>query len=99
MFFRLLIGLQRSLIAIALGRLGMTVDECIEMYCSLMREIFPEKPNSWLTRPWGSSQSSQNAASAATRSLEEKLKDIIVQKLGHGQQDASFEVEDGRCRV
>ena len=65
-----------GLIALMLGRLRMSVDECIEAYIKLSKEIFDDKKSFLEVRRLGGS--AQYAASA----MEEKMKDIIRSKTG-----------------
>ena len=65
-----------GLIALMLGRLRMSVDECIDAYIKLSKEIFDERKSfAGLRRLGGNAQ-----YTAST--MEEKLKDIIRLKTG-----------------
>ena len=61
-----------GIIALMLGRLRMSVDECIDAYINLSKEVFDE-------RTLFAGGSAQYTASA----LEEKMKDIIRLKTGY----------------
>ena len=77
----------------------MSVDECIGFYCALMRDLFPEKPGTWLERRFEFSQNIKGRALLNSQALETKIKELTRHVLGHDQEDARFEHPQGRCNV
>lgn len=83
--------IQHSLIAIMLGRLEMTVDECIEAYGSAMGGVFRKTSR-------GISLKGKVQGRFDTRELEKKIKEFIKSK---GCEDQTLYTEDGstKCKV
>lgn len=69
-----------GLIAILLGRLRLTISECIEAYSVLSEEVFRSKHSieaSFLKLPWRSSRKARFSSTA----LERVMREIIVKAL------------------
>lgn len=83
---------ETSLIAIMLGRLKMTVDECIGAYADFSDEVFQRKHHRVNIRSGGI----QGRFDSST--LEEAVKKIIVNK-GFDENELLFDDQDGACKV
>jgi patatin-like phospholipase/acyl hydrolase len=93
-FFDLICGTSTGgLIALMLGRLRMTVDECIGAYIKLSMEIFGKR-NSFATlkRLGGGAQYS-------ARLLEEKVKNIVKSKTGDADAKMKDPLRNKCCRT
>jgi len=71
-----------GIIALMLGRLRMSVDECIDAYINLSKEVFDDRKS--FPEPRGLGGRAQYAASA----MEERMKDLI--RLKTGDEDAKM---------
>lgn len=94
-----------GILAIALGRLEMDIDECIAFYCDLIKDLFQE-PETWAARTFEYSRSATGRALLSkgkawfnTNTLQSKLKEVIQRKLDHDNQDIQFEGPEGKCKV
>ncbi|KAE8354187.1 phospholipase [Aspergillus coremiiformis] len=81
-----------GLIAIMLGRLEMSVDECIDTYIKLMSSIFKKKRR-WPVNLWGNIRSRFDATK-----LESAIKDVME---SHGANETDLFDDGGErgCRV
>ena len=90
-YFDLICGTSTGgLIALMLGRLRMTVDECIDTYVKLSQDIFGRRNSFALLRRLGGG--AQYSASV----MDQKVKDIVKSKTG----DADEKMRDplkGKC--
>ncbi|KAF8522563.1 acyl transferase/acyl hydrolase/lysophospholipase [Hysterangium stoloniferum] len=82
-----------GLIAIMLGRLKMSADECIQIYQGLIKKIFPAP----LTALQKGSNLAINGEFYNHVTLENAIKDVISQRLG-GDADAKLLSDDG-CKI
>ncbi|KAL8725338.1 MAG: hypothetical protein Q9181_006448 [Wetmoreana brouardii] len=82
-----------GLIAIMLGRLRMTVDQCLEAYKGLSAQVF-EKPTSRLRRSW-------NKYSSSTRqdTLQELFTTLQPAQPSPNEQNRKFKSDAVRCRT
>jgi hypothetical protein len=81
------------LIAIMLGRLEMTVPECIEAYTKLMKQVFEKKEHRSIVGVLGGVKS---------RFSSETLKNAIAQVIEERNMDIGEKLENGtkpECRV
>jgi hypothetical protein len=69
------------LIAIMLGRLEMDVDECIEVYQSLSKEVFASPKNS-MSQAFAAAIQGRIKPKFNGGVLQEQIEDIIEQRLG-----------------
>lgn len=83
---------EASLIAIMLGRLKMTVDECISAYADLSDEVFQKKHHRVNIRAGGIQGRFDSSA------LERAFKEIIVSR-GFDEDELLFDNHDGACKV
>lgn len=81
-----------GLIAIMLGRLKMTVDECISAYADLSDEVFQKKHHRVNIRAGGIQGRFDSSA------LERAFKEIIVSR-GFDEDELLFDNHDGACKV
>ena len=72
-----LIAKTGSIIALMLGRLGMSVTECMNAYVTMSQKVF------------GQPQKLSHREKFDPQDLEEAIKAIVVQKIGH--HDASLQ--------
>ncbi|OGM46186.1 hypothetical protein ABOM_004865 [Aspergillus bombycis] len=79
-----------GLCAIMLGRLGMSVDECIDAYKDFMKEVFT---NSW----WEKAKNLTDATKYNTSKLENVLKGVIEKRTQNG--DEPLLDEGNLCKV
>lgn len=90
--YMVLSGRFSSLIAIMLGRLEMTVTECIAQYDNVMKEVFPET---------GDVKKAFNLATHGefydSTNLEKIIKNLIKDKLGDS--DVDLLDEKGPCKM
>lgn len=90
--YMVLSGRFSSLIAIMLGRLQMTVTECIAQYDNVMKEVFPET---------GDVKKAFNLATHGefydSTNLEKIIKNLIKDKLGDS--DVDLLDEKGPCKM
>ena len=94
--------MTRRLIAIMLGRLEMTIDECIAAYVELSKDIFPKE--SVGKQGWWSSltrlvSAYREKAWFSGEVLERCIKKIIAAQLGPDEVDQQFVTADTRCKV
>lgn len=82
---------EASLIAIMLGRLKMTVDECISAYADLSDEVFQKKHHRVNIRAGIQGRFDSSA-------LERAVKEIIVSK-GFDKDELLFDKHDDACKV
>jgi patatin-like phospholipase/acyl hydrolase len=93
-FFDLICGTSTGgLIALMLGRLRMTVDDCIDAYVDLSREIFGKRNSFALLRRLG------GWAQYSAHLLEEKMKNIIKSKLGDADAKMKDPLRNRCCRT
>jgi len=82
-----------GLIAIMLGRLEMTVEECILAYSQLMKAVFDEK-SSWLPFSWSGSTKAQFDSNRLKKAIEE-----VVVSSGFSKTDLLNDGTDRGCKV
>jgi hypothetical protein len=85
-----------------LGRLEMTVDECIMAYVELSKEIFPEDSigqTGWWPKLKRFTSAYQQKAWFNAQVLEDCLKKTIRKKLGEGEDEQGFLTQDTKCKV
>jgi hypothetical protein len=63
-----------------LGRLGMDVDECIEIYKELVKEVF-EKPKSSLSLTWSSFAQNNIKPKFESSVLQERIANVVKKSL------------------
>jgi predicted acylesterase/phospholipase RssA len=91
-YFDMIAGTSTGgLIAIMLGRLRMTVDECIVAYTSLSNKVFEKKRHR--SKINGQLQGRFDAAA-----LEQAVKQILVDN-GHDEEALLKDSSDGACKV
>ena len=80
---------SQSIIAIMLGRLRMSLDECIAEYADLSKKVFSERKH-------GASKEMFKASN-----LEAAVKGVIKKKLGDDLQDAPLQdpLEEECCKT
>ncbi|KAK9258491.1 acyl transferase/acyl hydrolase/lysophospholipase [Lipomyces tetrasporus] len=107
-FFDVICGTSTGgLIALMLGRLEMDIDECIQAYIKLSKEIFPkEEPVKWWWwwwRWWSTVAKYFNAYRGkswfSAEALERCLKETIKEKLGESEVDQEFLTESNSSKV
>jgi hypothetical protein len=80
-----------------LGRLKMSIEECIDAYLQISKEVFQPK-RSWLNWPAKVKDILNLGEQFDSKKLEAKIKDI-VKKSGESV-DAMLKIEDNpKCRV
>lgn len=91
-YFDMIAGTSTGgIIAIMLGRLRMSVEECITAYKKLGEEVFGKDNETSFLKGEGRTKFSEVA-------LERAIADTIEQKLGRGIRDAKFRDPNGmRC--
>lgn len=86
-----------------LGRLEMSLDECIDAYIEMSKEIFPEAVVTRQTGFWGNLfkyiGAYQDKPWFNAEDLENCLKRTIVKKLGRDEVDHEFLTVPSRCKV
>ncbi|KAJ5588159.1 hypothetical protein N7537_010837 [Penicillium hordei] len=80
-----------GLVAIMLGRLGMTVDECIEVYLAMMDKIFVKKHSRISFRTWQMQERFDHEI------LEKAVKQLLVDR--GLKEDALLVNPDAKCKV
>ena len=90
-YFECVADYEVSLIAIMLGRLKMTVDECIGAYADLSDEVFQKKRHRVNKR--GGIQGRFDSSA-----LERAVKKIVVSK-GFDEDELLFDEQDSACKV
>jgi hypothetical protein len=63
-----------------LGRLGMDVDECIEIYQQLVKKVF-DKPKGSVSRSWASLVQGNIKPKFESSVLQEQIADVVKEKL------------------
>jgi hypothetical protein len=76
-----------------LGRLEMTVEECILAYTQLMKAVFDEK-SSWLPFSWSGSTKAQFDSNRLKKAIEE-----VVVSSGVSKTDLLNDGTDRGCKV
>ena len=77
-----------------LGRLEMTVDECLSVYQNLMKTIFEEKESRY-----GISKTGNIKARFSTKALETAIKKVIASIDGMSETDLLNDGQSRGCRV
>lgn len=83
---------SRSLIAIMLGRLEMTVEECIDAYKKMMRQVFEKKDNRSVLK-----KLSGVTPRFSSKELENAIRQVL--ELRGVSADEKFEVKGSKCKV
>ena len=84
---------RASLIAIMLGRLAMTVEECITAYEKLMKSVFEAK-SSWLPVGWSLQTKAQFDSDKLRKAIEK-----VVTDNGASIEDKFNDGRERGCRV
>ena len=74
-----------------LGRLGMTVDECIEVYLAMMDKIFVKKQSRLNFRTWQMQERFDH------KILERAIKQLLIDR--GLKEDALLVNPDAKCKV
>jgi len=82
------------LIAIMLGRLEMTVDECISAYRELIKNIFEEKDSRY-----GIGKTGDIKAQFSSKALEAAMRKVIGSREGISESDLLNDGKDRGCKV
>ncbi|KAF2018301.1 hypothetical protein BU24DRAFT_491285 [Aaosphaeria arxii CBS 175.79] len=100
-YFDIICGTSTGgILAVALGRLRMDIDECITFFCDLMKELFQE-PEAVKLRNFYPQNFIKGSCRAwfTSQTLVSKVKVLIETQLGPDQVDAQFEQLDEGCKV
>ncbi|KAH9207553.1 acyl transferase/acyl hydrolase/lysophospholipase, partial [Leptodontidium sp. 2 PMI_412] len=84
-----------SIIAIMLGRLRMSIDNCIQVFRHISETVFKQRP-SWLARVRGALLTGQPFFEAGR--LEEAIRDVLTTR-GFGEDDMLCEAENSNCKA
>lgn len=85
--------ISHSLIAIMLGRLRMSVEECITAYVKLMKRIFERKENRSIMSALG-----RVKPRFSSRALSDAIAEVL-QSSGHSISEKFEEDEEPTCKV
>jgi hypothetical protein len=91
-----------SLIALMLGRLEMGVEECINAYVELSKEIFPKEATgkkNWWNSTVKFAEAYRGKSWFKADALERCLQKTITAQLGEAEVDQDFLTESQSCKV
>ncbi|KAH6707866.1 acyl transferase/acyl hydrolase/lysophospholipase [Leptodontidium sp. MPI-SDFR-AT-0119] len=84
-----------GIIAIMLGRLRMSIDDCIQVFRHISETVFKQNP-SWFARVRGALLTGQPFFEAGR--LEEAIRDVLTAR-GFGEDDKLYEADNSNCKV